>query len=323
MAYANVVVLPSLLAFVLVATQPADHEALRRLVEQDQADRGWTKPPDAKAIEAMSRRDQERRAQVARWLARDELKTATDFDRAALVFQHGDRPDDFLAALELAVVAAKMGKGSSLPCLAKDRFLTHIGRPQRFGSQFRFEGDALKPNEMEEPGPMAATDGLRMDLAHPPLSVLFGDGVVKSMDELAARQAAAQDAIRTRREQRKNPEFLEKSDASPEAKELVAMAARHEGERSLRRVAALYAADSIAGPAQYAHAAKILLDAGMDVSTWSLGQDFAMVAVSLQDANSPKLFARLTDRWLIALGREPRYVEPAKRWPAVRRAFGL
>lgn len=323
MTYAKGVVLPVLIVLAAAAAQSADHEALRLLVEQDQADRQWTKPPEAKEIEAMSKRDRERRAQVARWLSRDELKTANDFDRAALVFQHGDRPDDFLAALELAVVAAKLGKQGSMPCLAKDRFLTNLGRPQRFGSQFRFEGEALKPNPMEENGPASATDGLRMDMSHPPLSVLFGDGGPKSVDELGERQVAAREAIGARREQRQSPEFLAKADESPEARELAALASRHQGERSVRRVLELYAADAIVGPAQHANAARILLDAGNDAAVWSLGQDFAIVATGLQDANAPKLFARLTDRWLIALGREPRYVAPAKRWPAVRRAFGL
>jgi hypothetical protein len=54
--------------------------------------------------------------------------------------QHGREPEDFLLAHELCVVAIVLGKNDKetrwLAAASEDRFMVHIDRPQRFGTQF-------------------------------------------------------------------------------------------------------------------------------------------------------------------------------------------
>ena len=53
----------------------------------------------------------------------NQLRTGNDFYHAAMLFQHGQTPVSRLLTAE-----------------SEDRFLTHVGRPQRFATQFSFDG---------------------------------------------------------------------------------------------------------------------------------------------------------------------------------------
>jgi hypothetical protein len=53
----------------------------------------------------VNRTDTERREQTRKLLAAGALHTAKDYEEAAFVFQHGDRPEDYLLAHTLAMVA--------------------------------------------------------------------------------------------------------------------------------------------------------------------------------------------------------------------------
>jgi hypothetical protein len=55
-------------------------------------------------------RDAARRAKVKELLAAGQVRTGDDFERAALVFQHGDTPNDILMPHILAVTS--LGKGN-------------------------------------------------------------------------------------------------------------------------------------------------------------------------------------------------------------------
>lgn len=81
--------------------------------------------------------DAVRRGQVKALLDAGELRTATDFYSAALVFQHGDTAEDYLMAHTLAVAA--LGEGSTespwLAAATLDRYLQKIGQPQIYGTQ--------------------------------------------------------------------------------------------------------------------------------------------------------------------------------------------
>lgn len=120
-----------------------DNEELRQLYEEDQADRS---PAEATAINwaVVAPRDRARRSRVEALFAANGLITATDYYHAAMILQHGDAPEDFLLAHELSVVAIIKGNNQQdtrwLAAAAEDRFLTRIGRPQRFATQFGFEG---------------------------------------------------------------------------------------------------------------------------------------------------------------------------------------
>lgn len=81
--------------------------------------------------------DAVRRQQVKVLLDAGELRTATDFYSAALVYQHGDTAEDYLMAHTLAVAA--LGEGSTespwLAAATLDRYLQKIGQPQIYGTQ--------------------------------------------------------------------------------------------------------------------------------------------------------------------------------------------
>jgi hypothetical protein len=81
--------------------------------------------------------DAVRRQQVKALLDAGELRTATDFYSAALVYQHGDTAEDYLMAHTLAVAA--LGEGSTespwLAAATLDRYLQKIGQPQIYGTQ--------------------------------------------------------------------------------------------------------------------------------------------------------------------------------------------
>jgi hypothetical protein len=123
---------------------PKDNRELRRLCDEDQSDRT---PPKGKSIDVarLGPRDKARLGQVKQLYTQNLLKTANDYDCAATVLQHGQVPEDFLLAHEFWVVAVSKGKNDpdtlSLVAASEDRFLMNIGRPQRFGTQLRSEGN--------------------------------------------------------------------------------------------------------------------------------------------------------------------------------------
>ena len=71
-------------------------------------------------------------------LAIGEVRTGTDYYHAALIFQHGQNPDDYLLAHVLAMDAVAMGSKEArwLSAATLDRYLLSIWQPQVFGTQF-------------------------------------------------------------------------------------------------------------------------------------------------------------------------------------------
>ncbi|WP_211173055.1 hypothetical protein [Brasilonema bromeliae] len=88
----------------------------------------------------LNERDAQRRKRVLERYHGNALKTGLDFYHAAMIFQHGDDPGDYLLAHDLAIAALTFkDKGAEeakwLIAATQDRFLMHLGRPQRFGTQ--------------------------------------------------------------------------------------------------------------------------------------------------------------------------------------------
>ena len=138
-----------------------DSEELRRLYDEDQADRS---PADGKPVDwgVVGPRDHGRLARVKGLFAADRLRTANDYYHAAMILQHGEVPEDYLLAHELCVVAITKGKNDRdtrwLAASSEDRFLMNIERPQRFATQFRWADDG--PVELYAIDP-SVTDELR------------------------------------------------------------------------------------------------------------------------------------------------------------------
>jgi len=139
---------------------------MSRLFDADQAVRTTT---NFNKIDwsVVSKQDEERRAATARLLAAGSLHTADDFYHAAFIFQHGSKPDDFLLAHTLAMVAVKKGRRNAIwiASATLDRYLQKIGRPQVYGTQFL----TAKNGTTQEPYDRALiSDALRAELDVPP-----------------------------------------------------------------------------------------------------------------------------------------------------------
>jgi hypothetical protein len=130
-----------------------------RLYAEDQADR---EPPEGKSIDwsVVGPRDAARLARVKALYTAGRFQTGTDYYHAAMVLQHAEIPEDYLLAHELCVVAISKGEEQAkwLAAASEDRFLTSIGRPQRFGTQFHREGSGPWRLDTMDSG---VTDALR------------------------------------------------------------------------------------------------------------------------------------------------------------------
>jgi hypothetical protein len=147
---------------------PKDNLELAKLFKEDQSDR---MPKDGKAIDwrVVGPRDKEREARINALYQAAELHTGKDYYHAAMILQHGSEPEDYLLAHEFCVVALAKGEPMArwLAAATEDRFLMNIGRPQRFGTQYRSIGKD-DPVRLYEVGP-GVTDGLRKELSVPTL----------------------------------------------------------------------------------------------------------------------------------------------------------
>jgi hypothetical protein len=146
-----------------------DSAELAKLYDEDQADR---LPKDGKPIDwtVVAPRDRQREARVKALYEKGAVRTGKDFNRAAMVLQHASKPEDYLLAHEFCVAALAKGERDArwLAAATEDRFLMNLGRPQRFGTQYRSSGanDPVRLYKVE-PG---VTDELRRELGVPTLA---------------------------------------------------------------------------------------------------------------------------------------------------------
>lgn len=152
--------------YVQAIERPTNPE-MTAIFEADQKPRvDWAKA-DTRAVTIA---DRGRRARTEALLDAGALNSGADFYHAAFVFQHGDKPDDYLKAHLLAVVAASRGH-TSAPWIAAatlDRYLQSIGQSQVLGTQFQTNRDG---KTTQEPYSRAlVSDGLRQALRVPTLS---------------------------------------------------------------------------------------------------------------------------------------------------------
>jgi hypothetical protein len=116
--------------------QHPDNLDMANLFKADQADRSVSGKIEWPVVKI---RDAERRKAAEQLLIYNRLHTATDFWHASFIFQHGERPDDYLVAHTLAMISAKLGRPDAIwiAAAALDRYLQNIGKPQIFGTQFQ------------------------------------------------------------------------------------------------------------------------------------------------------------------------------------------
>jgi hypothetical protein len=149
-----------------------DNEELAQLFREDQADRS---PAGGQSIDwsVVIPRDLAREKRVKEMYTAGELHTGADYYNVAMVLQHGKTPEDFLLAHELCIIAIMKGENRAkwLAAASEDRFLMAIGRPQRFGTQYR--STAGGPTELYQTQE-GVTDDLRREMNVPRLDQAKG-----------------------------------------------------------------------------------------------------------------------------------------------------
>ncbi|MBA3726593.1 MAG: hypothetical protein H0W86_09095 [Armatimonadetes bacterium] len=287
--------LAAIAALSMSVNSSAELAALRKA---DQTARHFTTPPTQAEWEKISLRDAARRNRVRELLLADEVRTAEDFDAAALIFQHGDKPEDYLLAHELSAIAAFKGSFGNLPALTEDRWLASLGRLQRWGSQFDGEGK-LKPPDTRGP---VVTDQMRRDFLLPTLKeVQEGgfDAVMKNLD------------VRIKYLTRRLDKRIWKD--SDGLRKLLSSSRKREVERALRIVAS----GELNTPADYRNASAILLRS-REPKALLLAHELATLAMSRRDRASKRLFVLSLDTYMAATGLSPRY-RAGNVAPGVRR----
>ena len=143
---------------------------LAELCAADQKERegDWSRLSESELL-AIGERDAARRERVLDLVQEEALASPEDYYHAALVLQHGEKPEHFLLAHSLASAAAFAGyPGASwLAAASLDRFLQRAGRPQVFGTQFNRTQE--EPWTME-PLDRSWPDSLRARFGVPPLA---------------------------------------------------------------------------------------------------------------------------------------------------------
>ena len=114
--------------------------SIKQVFEQDQQDRehlDYSKL-SKEDWDKIRTRDAARREETKQLIASGAAKTGDDYRDAAFIFQHGDKPEDFLFAHILAVVAIARGDTSAIWISAAtlDRYLQAVKQPQVFGKQY-------------------------------------------------------------------------------------------------------------------------------------------------------------------------------------------
>jgi hypothetical protein len=142
---------------------------LVRLYQEDQADRA--SDLDSTDWKAMAQHDEERRKKVLEILEKGGAKEAGDYIHAAMVYQHGAKPEDYDRANQWATKAVELDPGYPgarwLAAASKDRYLMWSGKPQLYGTQFKKDKDG--PWYLWQVDP-AITDEERAKWDVPPLA---------------------------------------------------------------------------------------------------------------------------------------------------------
>ncbi|MFA5138948.1 MAG: hypothetical protein WC728_06915 [Elusimicrobiota bacterium] len=116
-----------------------DNLKLVEVFQEDQKDREkiYDNPQQ---VATLKERDTARRKRVMVMMELGEVKTKNDLYHAAVIFQHGERPVDYLTSHRLATLSALLGHRTSRWMLAAslDRYLMSIRQPQVYGTQFEY-----------------------------------------------------------------------------------------------------------------------------------------------------------------------------------------
>jgi len=144
---------------------PEVTERLKHLFAADQAAR-QADPIDWNRV---SVEDRQRRMEVLGYLTHGQLTSPESLYYAALIFQHGNCPDHYQLAHQLAERALQGGFDEARWIFAAtlDRYLLSIGQPQKYGTQFLVQDDGQLHLQPYDP---TTTDAERQRYNVPPLA---------------------------------------------------------------------------------------------------------------------------------------------------------
>ena len=150
-------------------------QELKEMYEADQEDRKNWRTSETN-WEVVKPRDNARLKRVEKLYSQGLLKNADDIYHAAMIYQHGDKPEHYKKAMELSKKAGGLGHpdGKTFSALAEDRYLLEIGKAQIWGTQFTrenfneqwrlkepFDRDARTDEERKEMGLISVDQELR------------------------------------------------------------------------------------------------------------------------------------------------------------------
>ena len=121
---------------------PPPNAEIAAIFAADQADRQQLATIDWTVV---GPRDAARRARVRQVLDEGLLRAADDYYFAAMVYQHGEVPEDYLLAHVFAMVAQAAGSPDAawIAAATLDRFLRNVDRAQIFGTQYSAGPDGV------------------------------------------------------------------------------------------------------------------------------------------------------------------------------------
>jgi hypothetical protein len=153
-------------SYVIDEPYVAPNPTMADIYKADQAVRQSMESFTANAAQ-IEKDDEARRQQVRALLEKGELRAAEDFRVAAMVFQHGREPRDFLFAHTLALVALAKGdrRASWIASASLDRYLQSTGRPQIVGTGFGPDGSSQGSFDRD-----LISDAIRRELNVPALA---------------------------------------------------------------------------------------------------------------------------------------------------------
>jgi len=276
------------------------------LAQADQTQRAA--PPTSEAdAKAMIEADWRRRARALALLETDALRDPRSFDHAALLFQHGTDPEDYVRARELALLACfHRATYGNMPMLAEDRFLLAIGQPQRFGTQFGPDGHPK--HSVQTVGAFAVTDLFRLDVC------------VASLANAAQAPARTQQRLAQAMTVRDGkPHWLDRRSV-PVQRELARLeAGTATPEATVQALLVLYQGDRLQDPSEYRRAAGLLGQCDGSRDAQLLANEWAAFAIMRGDSEAWNLFATTWDAFLATLGQPPHYRSSRRLIPALAR----
>ena len=141
---------------------------LLSLYTADRQERVHQPAANTPGYQAMRARDLARRTRVREIAAAGELPAAEDYYHAAWIMNHGDTPDDARHAHQLALRSSELGHRPArwLAAASYDRGQMYQGRPQKYGTNYFFDGRGDRLWEVDP----ATTDEERAAWDVPPLA---------------------------------------------------------------------------------------------------------------------------------------------------------